>query len=100
MVLLNHLRIWQEQKLPLLLKDLYNYIPFGLSGNVVSSVAEQLNREKAYKQNKVQLEGVEEKTDNILNELDQARSNYQGVIDVKIRNFYEDEIKRLILKHF
>ncbi len=82
------------------LKDLYNYIPFGLAGNVVSEVAEQLNREKAYKQNKVQLEGVEEKTDDILNELDQARSNYQGVIDVKIRNFYEEEIKKLILKHF
>lgn len=82
------------------LKDLYNYIPFGLAGNVVSEVAEQLNREKAYRQNKVQLEGVEEKTDNILNELDRARTNYQGVIDVKIRNFYEKEIKRLILKHF
>ena len=82
------------------LKDLYNYIPFGLAGNVVSEVAEQLNREKAYKQNKVQLEGVEEKTDDILNELDQARSNYQGVIDVKIRNFYEEEIKKLTLKHF
>jgi DNA sulfur modification protein DndD len=82
------------------LKDLYNYIPFGLSGNIVSEVSEQLKQEKTYKQNKVQLEGVEEKTDNIINELDQARNNYPGVIDVKIRNFYEDEIKKLILKHF
>ncbi len=82
------------------LKDLYNYIPFGLAGSVVSDVAEQLKQEKIFKQNKVQLEGVEEKTDNILNELDQARKNYQGVIDVKIRNFYEGEIKKLILKHF
>ena len=82
------------------LKDLYNYIPFGLAGNVVSDVAEQLKQEKIFKQNKVQLEGVEEKTDDILNELDQARRNYQGVIDVKIRNFYEEEIKKLILKHF
>ena len=82
------------------LKDLYSYIPFGLAGNLVSEVAEQLKREKDYKHNKVQLEGVEEKTDNILNELDQARSSYPGVIDVKIRNFYEEEIKKLILKHF
>lgn len=82
------------------LKDLYSYIPFGLAGNIVSEVAEQLKQEKAYKQNKVQLEGVEEKTDRIINELDQARNNYQGVIDVKIRNFYEEEIKKLILKHF
>ena len=83
------------------LKDLYNYIPFGLAGNVISDVAEQLKQEKAYKQNKIQLEGVEEKTNDILNELDQARSNYQGgIIDIKIRNFYEEEIKKLILKHF
>ena len=82
------------------LKDLYSYIPFGLAGNVVSKVAEQLKQEKAYKQNKIQLEGVEEKTDNILNELDQARNSYPGIIDVKIRNFYEREIKKLIFKHF
>lgn len=82
------------------LKDLYNYIPFGLAGNLVSEIAEQLKQEKAFRQNKIQLEGVEEKTDDILNELDQARNNYKGVIDVKIRNFYEEEIKKLILKHF
>lgn len=82
------------------LKDLYSYIPFGLSGGVVSEVAEQLKQEKTYKQNKIRLEGVEEKTDVLLNELDQARNNFRGVIDIKIRDFYEAEIKRLILKHF
>lgn len=82
------------------LKDLYNYIPFGLAGNIVSDVAEQLKQEKAFKQNKLQLEGVEEKTDTIINELDQARTNYQGLIDIKVRDFYEKEVKRLILKHF
>ena len=82
------------------LKDLYNYIPFGLAGNVISEVAEQLQQEKAFRQNKLQLDGVEEKTDSIINELDQARTHYQGLIDVKVRNFYEKEVKRLILKHF
>lgn len=82
------------------LKDLYSYIPFGLAGGVVSEVAEQLKQEKEYKQNKIRLEGVEEKTDVLLNELDQARSSYHGYIDIKIRDFYEAEIKRLILKHF
>lgn len=82
------------------LKDLYSYIPFGLAGGVVSEVAEQLKHEKEYKQNKIRLEGVEEKTDVLLNELDQARNSYHGYIDIKIRDFYEAEIKRLILKHF
>ena len=82
------------------LKDLYNYIPFGLAGNVLSLLAGQLKEEKAYRTNKLQLEGVEEKTDDILNDLDKARNNFSGHIDIKIRNFYESEIKKLILKHF
>ncbi len=82
------------------LKDLYNYIPFGLAGNVVASVSDQLNEERTFKQTKLQLEGIEEKTDEILNDLDKARDHYNGHIDVKIRNFYEDQIRRLISKHF
>ena len=82
------------------LKDLYNYIPFGLAGNVVSEIATQLKQEKIYKQNKVQLEGVEEKTDDIINELDLAREKFGTYIEPKVRRFYEDEIKRLVLKHF
>lgn len=82
------------------LKDLYSYIPFGLAGNDISTLITQLKEEKAYRQNKLQLEGVEEKTDDILNDLDRARNNFNGHIDVEIRSFYEDEIRKLILKHF
>lgn len=82
------------------LKDLYNYIPFGLAGNVVSEIAAQLKQEKIYKQNKVLLEGVEEKTDDIIKELDLSRERCGTYIEPKVRRFYEDEIKRLVLKHF
>lgn len=82
------------------LKELYNYIPFGLAGNLVSELADQLAQEKSFRQDKLKLEGVEEKTDDILNDLDKARNSYNGHIDVKIRNFYEEEIRKLILKHF
>ena len=82
------------------LKELYTYIPFGLAGNTISALANQLKEEKAYRQNKLQLEGLEEKTDDILNDLDKARHTYNGYIDIKIRDFYESEIKKLILKHF
>ena len=71
------------------LKDLYNYIPFGLAGGIVAELATQLKEEKAYKQNKLQLEGVEEKTEEILNDLDQARNKFDGIIERKIRIFYE-----------
>lgn len=82
------------------LKDLYNFIPFGLAGNVMSSLAGQLKEEKTYRQNKLQLDGVEEKTDDLLNDLDKARNNFDGHIDIRIRNFYETEIKKLIFRHF
>lgn len=82
------------------LKDLYNFIPFGLAGNVVSLIANQLKEEKAFKQNRLQLEGVEEKTDEILNDLDKARLDFSGHIDIKVRTFYEQEIRKLIRKHF
>ena len=82
------------------LKDLYNLIPFGLAGDVLSSLAEQLKEEKAFGQNKLQLEGVQEKTVDILNDLEQAKSQFNGYIDVRVRDFYETEIKKLILKHF
>ena len=82
------------------LADLYNFIPFGLAGGMVSLLVGQLKEEKAYKQNKLQLEGVEEKTEDVLNDLDKARGAYNGYIDRNIRDFYEAEIKRLILKHF
>lgn len=82
------------------LKELYNYIPFGLAGNLISIVAAQLKEEKAYKQNKLQLEGVKEKTDDILNDLDRARNDFGSHIDIRVRDFYEAEIRKLILKHF
>ncbi len=82
------------------LKDLYSYIPFGLAGNDISTLITQLKEEKAYRKNKLQLEGVEEKTDDILNDLERARHNFNDHIDIKIRSFYEDEIRKLILKHF
>lgn len=103
---LNELRVLQEKCQSDVndsqegLKDLYSYIPFGLAGNNISTLITQLKEEKAYRQNKLRLEGVEEKTVDILNDLDRARNNFNGHIDVRIRSFYEAEIKKLILKHF
>lgn len=83
------------------LKDLYSYIPFGLAGNGISILVNQIKEEKAYRQNKLQLEGVKEKTIDILNDLEKARhEEYHGHIDIQIRDFYEKKITNLILKHF
>lgn len=86
------------------LKEIFTYIPFGLAGNLVSELAEQLKSEREYTQNRIQLEGVEQKTEAVLNELDQAKQRLQSeqkiIIPREVRNFYEEQIKHLILKHF
>ena len=57
-----------------LLKDLYSLIPFGLAGGIMSELVTQLETEKAYKQNKLQLEGVNDKTDVILGDIEEAKN--------------------------
>lgn len=82
------------------LKDLYDFIPFGLAGETLMEVLEQLNSEKNYKESKYKQENVGEKTDAVLNDLEHEKRNFEGVIDNKIRDFYEKQIKKLIRKHF
>lgn len=82
------------------LKDLYSLIPFGLAGGVMSELSTQLETEKAYKQNKLQLEGVNDKTDVILGDIEEAKKDLHFSIDIKTRDFYEQQIRQLIKKHF
>jgi len=82
------------------LKELFDLMPFGLSGEVLMDVSTQLENEKNYKDNKYKQEDVKEKTNRILEDIEQEKKGYKGVIDIEIRNFYEDQIKKLIKKHF
>ena len=51
-------------------------------------------------QNKLQLEGVNDKTDVILGDIEEAKRKLPFPIDIKARNFYESQIRQLIKKHF
>lgn len=82
------------------LKDLYSLIPFGLAGGLMAELSSQLEKEKAYKQNKLQLEGVNDKTDVILGDIEEAKRKLPFLIDIKARDFYESQIRQLIKKHF
>lgn len=82
------------------LKDLYSLIPFGLAGGLMAELSAQLETEKAYKQNKLQLERVNDKTDVILSDIEDAKRKLPFPIDIKTRNFYESQIRQLIKKHF
>ena len=82
------------------LKDFYSLIPFGLSGGIMAELSSQLESEKAYKQNILQLEGINDKTDIILGDIEDAKKDITFRIDYKTREFYETQIKQLIKKHF
>lgn len=82
------------------LKDLFDLIPFGLAGETLMDVSNQLDSEKKYRENKFKQENVGEKTNLILSDLEQEKRNFKGVIELNIRDFYETQIKNLIKKHF
>jgi DNA sulfur modification protein DndD len=82
------------------LKDLFDLIPFGLAGETLMDVYNQLENEKNYKDNKYKQEDVREKTKRILDDIENEKKNYKGIIDTDIRNFYEEQIKKFIKKYF
>ena len=82
------------------LKDFYSLIPFGLSGGLLAECLSQLETEKMYKQNVLQLEGVNDKTDVILGDIEEAKKNLEFRIDLRTRDFYETQIRKLIKRHF
>lgn len=82
------------------LKELYNFIPFGLSGELFAQLIDQVAKETEHRQNQIQLENVDVRMNDLLNDLDEQSQNVDFPIDRKIRRFYEDAVKSLILKHF
>lgn len=82
------------------LKEFYNFIPFGLAGELFAQLVDQVNRETEYRHKKVQNEVVDENINSLLNELDEESQSAGFPIDRRIRRFYEDKIKDLMTKHF
>lgn len=92
-----------KEKITLLqddLKELFDLIPFGLAGETLMEVSTQLDNEKKYRDNKFIQEDVSEKTKNILDDLEERKKSFPGVIPTDIRNFYEKQIGRLVKKYF
>jgi DNA sulfur modification protein DndD len=82
------------------LKELFDLIPFGLAGETLMNVSIQLDNEKNYKENKYKQEDVKIKIKCILDDIEAEKKNYKGFIDTEIRDFYEEQIKKLVKKHF
>ncbi len=82
------------------LKDLFDLIPFGLAGETLMEVSDQLENEKSIKTNQYKQEDVNEKVKSILDDLEEEKKNLDTAIPFDIRKFYEEQIQKLIKKHF
>lgn len=82
------------------LKDLYNFIPFGLAGGLFAEVVEQAQKEIRFKQQAQRFDAVDEKANSVLTDLDNERLHANLHIDYPVRAFYERTILGLIKKYF
>lgn len=85
------------------LKELFDIIPFALAGETMADVLEQLNSEKILSEQKFKQEDVSEKIDNIQADIENAKQKSDICFDyntLKVKNFYEDQIRILIKKYF
>lgn len=82
------------------LKELFDLIPFGLAGETLMDTSNQLEIEKNYKESKFKQEDVGEKTNKILNDIEEKKKQFNGVIPTDIRDFYESQIKYFVKKYF
>jgi DNA sulfur modification protein DndD len=80
------------------LKDLFDLIPFGLAGEKLMEVSLQLEDEKNFKNAKFKQEDVGDKTKKILDEIENVKKDFSGVITTDVRDFYESQIKNLVKK--
>ena len=82
------------------LRELFDLIPFGLAGETMMNISEQIKNEKYIHDQNYKEEELREKTVKILKDIEVERTNQKLVFDYDIRNFYEDQIRLLIKKHF
>lgn len=82
------------------LGELYNLIPFGIAGALLRQVVEQQQEEAEFRKSGTSMEEVEERTCKILTDIEEAKMQLPMVIPVRVRNFYEEQIKSLLKKYF
>ena len=90
----------QKNEIQEKLKDLLDIIPFALAGETLAGISEQLNNEQDLSEQKYRQNDVNEKIDQIRQDIELERIKTHYVIDVNIRDFYEEQIKKLVKKYF
>ena len=82
------------------LKDYFDLIPFGLAGETVLNISEQLTHERNLSELKYKQDDVNEKITQIRQDIENEKKNINFIFDVSTGDFYERQIKRLVRKYF
>ncbi|MBB4625172.1 DNA sulfur modification protein DndD [Parabacteroides faecis] len=90
----------QKEEIQEKLKDLLDIIPFALAGDTLAGVSEQLKNEQDLSEQKYRQEDVNEKIDQIRQDIEAERLKTNFVVNVNTRDFYEGQIRKLVKKYF
>jgi len=82
------------------LKELYDLIPFALAGDTLMNISEQLENERVLSEQKYKKDDVNAKVTKIRQEIEEKKLALPFPLEVKTRDFYEEQIKILVKKHF
>lgn len=82
------------------LRDFYDLIPFSLAGEVLLNISHQLGQEKNISEQNFRMEDINEKINQIRQDLETSKKAFREVIDVRIQDFYDEQIKKLVKKYF
>lgn len=82
------------------LKEYFDIIPFALAGETLMNISEQIANEKNVTEQKYKQEDVNSKINQIKQEIEKQRVEERLVFDTNVRDFYENQIVKLVKKHF
>lgn len=82
------------------LKEYFDVIPFALAGETLMSISEQLTNERNLSEQKYKQEDVNSKINQIKQEIEHERINEKLYFDTNVRDFYENQIVKLVKKYF
>jgi DNA sulfur modification protein DndD len=82
------------------LKELFDLIPFALAGDTLMGISEQLKNERQLSEQKYKQDDVNSKVTKIRQEIEEKKQNLDFPLEVRTRDFYEEQIKQLVKKHF
>ncbi len=82
------------------LQDSIDLVPFAMSGGLLKQVYSQVEDEERLRKSKFQVQDIEDKSYSLLNELEESRAKSGIKFEARNHEFYTQEIKRLIKKHF